>query len=234
MENIANTYIVAGASSGIGLELATLLIHHGFEVFGLSRTPGPLNGHKLYRHYSHDFLSDEPLPDITVKAAGLVYCPGSIMLKPLARISKEDVNKTITLNATAALLFVQQYLANIKNTKDPSILLFSSVAVRTGMPFHTATAMAKGAVEGLTLAMAAELAPDVRVNAIAPSLTDTPLAAGLLNTEAKIQAAKARHPMNTFGTSAEIAKVAFHMLTEYCWVTGQVYNINGGLGTIIK
>ncbi|MBC8644840.1 hypothetical protein H9W95_14780 [Flavobacterium lindanitolerans] len=90
-----------------------------------SAVPGPLNGHKLYRHYSHDFLSDEPLPDITVKAAGLVYCPGSIMLKPLARLSKEDVNKTITLNATAALLFVQQYLANIKTQK---ILLYSSLA----------------------------------------------------------------------------------------------------------
>lgn len=234
MENTAHTYIVAGASSGIGLELAILLTQHGFEVCGISRNPGPLNGHKLYRHYTHDFLSEEPLPDITDKAAGLVYCPGSIVLKPLTRISKEDVNKTMTLNATAALLFVQHYLANIKNTQDPSIVLFSSVAVRTGMPFHAATAMAKGAVEGLTLAMAAELAPEVRVNAIAPSLTDTPLAAGLLNTEAKIQAAKARHPLNAFGTSAEVAKVAFHVLTQYHWVTGQVYNINGGLGTIIK
>lgn len=149
-------------------------------------------------------------------------------------MSLEDVDKAMTLNATSALRFTQRYLDNIKGSEDPAIVFFSSVAVQAGLPFHAATAMAKGALEGLTRALAAELAPTVRVNAIAPSLTDTPLAAGLLNTDAKVQAGRARHPLNNLGTASEVALVAYHLLTQYKWVTGQVFGINGGLGTIIR
>lgn len=234
MQITSKNYIVAGASSGIGLELARMLMQEGFTVYGISRTPGPLEGEDLYRHLPHDFLSDEPLPDITVDAAGIAYCPGSIVLKPINRVTRDDVNKAITLNATSALWFAQRYLANIKGSEDPSMVFFSTVAVQSGLPFHAAIAMAKGAVEGLTRALAAELAPLVRVNAVAPSLTDTPLAAGLLNTEAKAEASKARHPLNTVGTAKEVALVAFHLLTQYKWVTGQVFGINGGLGTIVR
>ncbi len=234
METTAKKYIVAGASSGIGLELARLLIGEGYIVYGISRTPGPLHGEERYRHFTHDFLSEDTLPEITGQVAGMAYCPGSIVLKPFGRVSKKDVSDAITLNAVSALWFAQRYVANLKGAEDPAMVFFSSVAVQAGMPFHAATAMAKGAVEGLTRALAAELAPTVRVNAIAPSLTDTPLAAGLLNTEAKVQAGKSRHPLNSLGAPKDVALVAFHLLTQYRWVTGQVFGINGGLGSIIK
>lgn len=234
MENTFNNYIIAGASSGIGLELARLLIEKGHTVYALSRTPGPLHGNDRYIHLYHDFLTHDPLPDIAAETSGIAYCPGSIILKPFARISKEDIDNSYILNAGGALSFSQRYLANLKWADSPSIVFFSSVAVQTGIPFHTAVAMAKGALEGLTRAMAAELAPKIRVNAVAPSLTDTPLAAGLLSTGAKIEAARARHPLESVGTAKEIATIAYHLLTQYTWVTGQVFNVNGGFGTVIR
>ncbi|MFL9838520.1 SDR family oxidoreductase [Flavobacterium sp. ST-75] len=229
----SKTYIVAGASSGIGLELAKTLVKNNI-VYGISRTPGELQHHENYRHILFDFLTDENLPDISANANGLIYCPGSITLKPLERLSVSDIDNDFTINAKGAFSFVKKYTNNIKNSTNASILLFSSVAVQTGLPYHISIAMAKGAVEGLTRALAAELSPTVRVNAIAPSLTNTPLAGALLNSEAKIEANKQRHPLKNIGSPREIALFANHLLTQSTWITGQVFGINGGMGTIIK
>lgn len=234
MENTPKAYIIAGASSGIGLELAKMLLLQGNTVYGISRSPGALEGRKGYLHLQHDFLSDQPLPEISTQASGLAFCPGSIILKPAERLSSQDIDTAFTLNAKAAFLFIRHYLPNIRQSGDASIVLFSTVAVQTGLPYHSAVAMAKGAVEGLARSLAAELAPAIRVNAIAPSLTDTPLAAPFLNTEAKAEANRMRHPLQSTGKAEEIALLAFHLLTSYRWATGQVFGINGGLGTIIR
>lgn len=234
MSVMDKTYIIAGASSGIGLALAQKMLENGHRVYALSRSAGELANHPKYSHIAFDFSSQGILPEIAEKADALVYCPGSITLKPLARLTAADIDNDFMINARSAFLFIQKYLANIKDSQDASILLFSSVAAQTGLPFHSSIAMAKGAVEGLTRSLAAELSPGIRVNAIAPSLTDTPLAAALLNSEARMEGNIQRHPLKAIGAPNEIASFAYHLLQESKWATGQVFGINGGLGTIIK
>lgn len=233
MSDQVNAFIIGGASSGIGLELAKILVKDNI-VYGLSRTAGELNGNENYRHLPVDFLSGETLPEIDANVRGLIYCPGSITLKPLERISVSDIDRDFAINAKGAFSFVKKYLPNVKHTPNAGVLLFSTVAVQTGLPYHVSVAMAKGAVEGLTRALAAELSPAVRVNAIAPSLTDTPLAGALLNSEAKVEANKQRHPLKDIGSAREIALFAHHLLTQSTWITGQVFGINGGMGAVIK
>ncbi|MCW4469649.1 SDR family oxidoreductase [Flavobacterium sp. MFBS3-15] len=210
------------------------MLREGSTVYGISRTPGPLDGKPNYTHLPHDFLGDGELPEVPSNANGIAYCPGSIVLKPFERLTRQDIVEAITLNATSAFWFARRYLTNIRGANDASVLLFSTVAVQSGLPYHTGVAMAKGAVEGLTRALAAELAPGIRVNAIAPSLTDTPLAAGLLNSDAKAASAAARHPLAAIGTASEVALLGYHVMTQYRWLTGQVLGINGGLGTLIR
>lgn len=234
MTTLSKTYIIAGASSGIGLEIAKKLINSGNTVYALSRNAGELVNHKNYIHIKFDFLEDKALPDIPETANGLIFCPGSITLKPIERLTGLDIEKDYLINAKAAFLFIKKYLSNIKNSEDAAIVLFSTVAVQTGLPYHCSIAMAKGAIEGLTRSLAAELSPGIRVNAIAPSLTDTPLTATLLNSDAKIEANKQRHPLKTLGTAEDIASFACYLLRDLKWTTGQVFGINGGLGTIIK
>lgn len=234
MNASGKTYVIAGASSGIGLALARLLLDQGARVHALSRHTGPLEGVEGFHHYTVDFLESVELPLIEGAIDGLVYCPGSITLKSAERLTTADIDRDFTLNAKAAFQFVQKYLRNLKSSGSASVVLFSTVAVQTGMPFHISVAMAKGAVEGLTRSLAAELAPGIRVNAIAPSLTDTPLAATLLNTDAKREAAVLRHPLRKVGDAAELASLAMYLLTAGNWITGQVIGANGGLGTLIK
>lgn len=228
------TFIIAGASSGIGLELATQLLDQGNIVHAVSRTPGPLEGRSDYFHHVADVLQEHSLPAITGPVHGLAYCPGSITLKPAERLTVNDIDRDFHINAKAAFLFLRQYLPPLRESGNASIVLFSTVAVQTGMPFHASIAMAKGAIEGLTRSLAAELSPLIRVNAIAPSLTYTPLASGLLNTEVKMEAAKQRHPLKSIGSAQEQASLAFFLLTDARWITGQVIGVNGGLGSIVK
>jgi NAD(P)-dependent dehydrogenase (short-subunit alcohol dehydrogenase family) len=164
---------------------------------------------------------------------GLVYCPGAINLRPFARIQANDFVDDFNLQVTGAIKVIQACLPALKKSGNASIILFSTVAVQLGLNFHTQVAVSKGAIEGLTKALSAELAPTIRVNCIAPSLTDTPLAAGLLNTEQKIEANAQRHPLKRIGTAQDIAEMTCFLLSsKSSWITGQILHVDGGMSTV--
>lgn len=164
---------------------------------------------------------------------GLVYCPGSIHLRPFERIKPSDFTADYELQVVGAIKVIQAVLPYLKRSDKASIVLFSTLAVQTGLPFHTQVSASKGAIEGLCRALAAEFAPKIRVNCIAPSLTDTPLANSLLNTEQKREANALRHPLKRIGTSEDIANLTEFLLTEKSsWITGQIHAIDGGLSVL--
>jgi NAD(P)-dependent dehydrogenase (short-subunit alcohol dehydrogenase family) len=164
---------------------------------------------------------------------GLVYFPGTITLKPFHQVSDEDFLDDFRVNCLGAAAVIRQALPALKAAPSASIVLFSTVAVAQGMPFHASIASAKGAVEGLALSLAAELAPKIRVNVIAPSLTDTSLAGTLLNSEAKREAAAKRHPLQRVGDAADVAELAAFLLSDAsAFITGQIFRPDGGLSSI--
>lgn len=220
--------LIIGASSGVGAALVGL-VQPQFQVYSLSRSATVPN---VFKHFSCDVSSDS-LPVIDEPLQGLVYCPGSINLKPFARIKPEDFVADFELNLIGAVRCLQHYQRNLQATDAASVVLFSTVAVQTGFPFHATVSASKGAIEGLTRALAAEWAPKIRVNAIAPSLTDTPLAQNLLREDSKKQVAAARHPLKRLGEAEDIAQMAWFLLSEHAaWITGQVMHVDGGLSAI--
>lgn len=225
--------LVIGGSSGIGLEITRQLAANGAQVLTLSRTAPDINLPNV-RWVQTDMASpDFPTEQLPDTLHGLVYCPGSINLKPFARIKAEDFRQELEINAVGAFRSIQAALPALKKSGEGAILLFSTVAMQTGMSFHAGIAAAKGAVEGLARALAAELAPLVRVNCIAPSLTDTPLASGLLNTDEKRMNAASRHPLRRIGTVGDMASAALFLLSDQStFITGQILHIDGGLGTL--
>ncbi len=228
-------YIVVGGSSGIGFELTRRLVGEDRKVTVLSRSIGQLSGLSEARHVPFDVTKDEfPSDGLPDKLSGLAYCPGSIRLRPFARLTEEEFLEDYRINLLGAVAVIKGCLNSLKKA-DPTaaIVLFSTVAVGTGMPFHASIASAKGAVEGLTRSLAAELAPRVRVNAIAPSLTDTPLAKDLLADEGKRAAAADRHPLKRTGTAVELAAMANFLLSDAAaWITGQVIAVDGGMSAV--
>lgn len=221
-------YLVIGASSGIGLALSGILLGEGNNVFVIGRKPVAF----VTRSYLADVVTDT-LPVIEEPLDGLVYCPGSITLKPFRGLKLEDVRRDMDINVTGAFRVLQQYLPNLQRSESASVVLFSTVAVTVGMPYHASVAMAKGAIEGLTKALAAEWAPKIRVNCIAPSLTDTPLAARLLDTDVKRAGAAERHPLKRIGESSEVAAIANLLLgANTKSVTGQVWHVDGGMSSV--
>lgn len=224
-------YLIAGGSKGIGAALAAQLLEKGHKVITISRGETTLS-HPNLEHFRSDLASKEMnLPAINT-LDGLVYCPGSISLKPFASIKEEDFLKDLEVNFFGAVRLIKNYLPLLKNSSGASILLFSTVAVQTGMPYHASIASSKGAIEGLTRSLAAEFAPKIRVNAIAPSLTDTSLAAPLLSTEEKRNASAKRHPLQRIATANELATLAAFLLEEAGWMTGQIVHYDGGISSV--
>lgn len=227
-------YLIIGGSSGIGAELIQQLTQAGHQVFATYNQHLPAVENALV-HYQQLNVLDELftldfLPD---ELNGFVYCPGSINLRPFERIKPADFETDYRLQVVGAIKLLQQVLPKLKKSSNASVVLFSTVAVQVGLPFHTQVAASKGAIEGLTKALAAELAPTIRVNCIAPSLTDTPLAASLLNNEQKKEANALRHPLKRVGTTADIANMASFLLsTNASWISGQVLHVDGGMSTL--
>lgn len=230
----SKNYLIVGGSSGIGLELVRLLNKRQQTVYIGSRSVPDLNQFTNVHHLSYDASADHSeligLPDVL---DGLAYCPGNINLKPLQRLSTDDFLADFNLNLLGAVRIIKATLKRLrKSSGGASIVLFSTIAVQTGMAFHASVASAKGAVEGLTRSLAAEFAPRIRVNAIAPSLTDTPLAKDLMSDETKKDAAAERHPLKRVGTARDIASMCVHLLTDGSWITGQVIHVDGGMSSL--
>ena len=230
MKNI----VIMGCGQGIGFATAKILSENN-NVIGISRTHHPELEKLKIEFHQLDILAGN-LDDINFPEVvdGLVYAPGSINLKPFNRLSTDDFKNDFEINVLGAVKCIQKLLPNLKKSESASIVLFSSVAAKLGMPFHSSISASKSAVEGLTKSLAAELsAQKIRVNAIAPSLTDTQLASQLLSTPEKREASGKRHPLQRVGNAEEMAKItAFLLSADSSWITGQIIGIDGGMGSI--
>ena len=227
-------YLVVGASSGIGNALAMQLADSGNQVYATyHNTETTANNDNISFHSLNVLDEDISLDFLPESINGIVYCPGSINLKPFGRIKPADFENDFKLQVVGAIKVIQALLPRLKESDNASIVLFSTVAVQSGLNFHSQVASSKGAIEGLTRALAAEFAPKIRVNCIAPSLTDTPLAASLLNTDQKKEANALRHPLKRIGTPTDIANMAEFLLSDKSgWITGQIMHVDGGMGSI--
>jgi NAD(P)-dependent dehydrogenase (short-subunit alcohol dehydrogenase family) len=224
-------YLIIGGNSGIGKSLTNMLIAKNYSVTVASRKgTSDTNANSLVYDATKDQLNLEMFPS---RLDGLVYCPGSISLKPFHRLSDEEFLDDFNINVLGAIRTIRSVLPLLKNSEQAAIVLFSTVAVQQGMPFHSSIASAKGAVEGLTRSLAAELAPKIRVNAIAPSLTNTPLAGKLLASDDKKKASDERHPLKRIGEAKDIASLAGFLLSvDASWITGQILHVDGGLSAL--
>jgi len=223
------SYLIIGASGGIGKEIVQKLRKENHKIFTASRE----NRTQDPDFFSWDITGEVPSASLPDSLDGLVYCPGSITLKPWKTLRKEDFLRDWEINLWGAFQAVQALLPALQKSEQSSIVFFSTVAVQLGLPYHASIASAKGAVEGLTRSLAAELAPKVRVNAIAPSLTDTPLAGKLLDSDTKRKSGEDRHPLKKVGSASDLASLAVWLLSqESQFVTGQIWAVDGGLGSL--
>ena len=225
------TFVIIGSTTGIGLSMAEQLAQNN-RVFGVSRREQSELNHTNYTHFSFDVLEDSwdtiPFPE---QIDGLVYCPGSIQLKPLKMLTDKVIREDMEINFFGAINCIKAVSDRLQ--QNSSILLFSTVAVQQGMPFHASIAAAKGAIEGLTRSLAAEFAPKVRVNAIAPSIVDTPLAKRLLNNDRKRELISDKHPLKRVGEVKDISELGCFLLSPSAsWITGQIIGVDGGKSSI--
>lgn len=223
-------YLLVGASSGIARATAALLLEQGHTMTTLSRSEAVTDSAD---HYTVESYQPEHLPQLEGVIDGLVYFPGTINLKPFHRLKREEFLLDYEVNAFGAVSVVQQYLPNLKQSDKASVVFISSVAARVGMPFHASVSMAKAALEGLTIALAAEYAPAIRFNAVAPSLTQTNLSEKLTNSPEKMESAMKRNPLKKVGLPEEVASAVCFLLTDQSsWITGQVIAVDGGMRNI--
>ncbi len=227
------TYLIVGHSSGIGLSLTQKALADGHAVVGLSRRPSGLSSKALLETQGDVLEVDLTTLDFPEAIDGVAYCPGTVNLKAFRGLKELDFLDDFRISALGAVRVLQATGKALKAGQQSGVVLFSTVAVRQGMPFHASVAMAKGAVEGLTRSLAAEWAPSIRVNALAPSLTQTPLTSRLLSTEERVQASRDRHPLKQIGQPEDLADLALFLLSEKArWITGQVWGVDGGMSSV--
>ena len=225
--------LIVGGSSGIGLSLVKQL-QSDHNLIVANRSNEALNGLSV-EFIPYDAENGElEVAKLPETLNGLVYCPGTINLRPFKGLRPEVFTRDFSINVMGAVKTLQAVLGRLQNSEVPaSVVFFSTVAVQTGMPFHSSVATAKGALEGLSRSLAAELAPKIRFNVLAPSLVDTPLAEKFLNNDTKKSNAEARHPLQRIGSPEEIARmVAFLLGDQSSWMTAQTITIDGGIGSI--
>ncbi|MFT5886059.1 MAG: NAD(P)-dependent dehydrogenase (short-subunit alcohol dehydrogenase family) [Arcticibacterium sp.] len=222
-------YLIIGGSSGIGKELVALLKDEEAHVYATYHKNAVENQANV-TYYKFDVLNDSlNLDDLPEEIHGLAYCPGSINLKPFHRFKEADFIDDFKLQVLGATNLIQTILPRLKKSGDASIVLFSTIAVQRGFNFHSQVAISKGAIEGLTRSLAAELAPSIRVNAVAPSLTDTALASKFLNSPEKVAAQAENNPLKRVGSAKEVAATAAFLLSpKSSWTTGQILHVDGG------
>lgn len=224
MKNI----LIIGGSKGIGNAILLQQLEQ-HSIHNISRSAPELS-HPNLKHYSLDVLKDS-LPEIE-NIDALVYCPGSINLKPIGSLSIEDFRNDFEINVIGAVKVIQNYLPILKKGTNPSILLFSTVAAKLGMPFHASIATAKAGVEGLVKSLGAELASVVRINAIAPTITETSLSAGILRNDRMKENMVERHPMKGYLKPEEVGDMADFLLSEKAKsISGQVFEMDYGIVT---
>lgn len=220
--------LIIGGSKGIGSAVLLQQLESN-RVYNISRSAPELT-HPNLTHFGLDVLQDE-LPAID-EIDSLVYCPGSITLKPISNLSVDDFRKDFEINVIGAVKAIQKYLPVLKKGDEPSIVLFSTVAVKLGMPFHASIATAKAGVEGLTKSLGAELASVVRVNAIAPTITDTSLSASILRNDRMKENMVDRHPMKSYLKPQEVAQMVDFLISEKAnSISGQIFEMDYGLVT---
>ena len=218
------TILVVGGSKGIGKAVIDVL-KDTHKIINISRNE--IETHENITHYSLDVLHDE-LPDI-VNINGLVYCPGSINLKPIGRLKLDDFREDFEINVVSAVKIIQKYINPLKNNNG-SVVLFSTVAAKMGMPFHASVAASKSAVEGVVKSLAAEFATKIRFNGIAPTVTDTTLAARLLRNDKQREGMKQRHPLQKILEPTEVASLVAYLISDVASsISGQVFPIDAGI-----
>ena len=222
MKNI----LIVGGSKGIGNAILLQQLEQN-KVYNISRN-APEVTHDNLTHFSLNVLEDQ-LPEIE-SIDTIIYCPGSINLKPISSLSIDDFRNDFEINVIGAVKVIQKYLATLKKGTNPSIVLFSTVAVKLGMPFHASIATAKAGVEGLVKSLGAELASAVRINAIAPTITDTTLAAGILRNDRMKENMVERHPMKGYLQATEVAGMADFLISDKAKsISGQVFEMDYGI-----
>ena len=226
-------YLIIGGSSGIGKSLVAQLKGSNNNIFATYMNTSLSAEESGVIYHAVDISKDFNLDFLPDTLDGMAYCPGRINLKPFHRIPPESFMEDYNIQVMGAVRSIQKALPALKNSEDASIVLFSTVAVQNGFNFHSQISASKGAIEGLTRALAAEFAPGLRVNCIAPSLTDTPLVSKLLNSDAKRKMNEERHPLKRIGRSEDIASMASFLLSDKSgWITGQIMHVDGGMSSI--
>lgn len=229
-----NKYLIIGGNSGIGQSTKEILSAQGHKVYAASRSIENEKSEYVVTQKLDVMDEDLDFSFLPDSIDGLVYFPGTINLKPFKSLSEDDYLNDFKVNVLGAIKTIKANVKRLKlSTSHPSIVLISTVAVSQGMPYHTSVAASKAAIEGITRSLAAEFAPNIRVNCIAPSLTQTPLADRLLNSEAKMEKSKERHPLKEIGEPNDIAEMIVFLLSDKSkWITGQILHVDGGLSSL--